>query len=168
MEGLSRRRFGQSLRWAQQAAVLGQHQRSLQHFKHSKDLSFLPFLFQHCLTSIPLTASTCVTITSRASIREQRDRPQERENPRLGGSEDADPDPGEHRPRAYLLFYQIQCDSRHQTHALLHAKPAETGETTRGMSRALNMRTSALKTGTKSGEGAHRHVTASLVLQHQG
>lgn len=67
--------------------------------------------------------------------------------------------------RAYLLFYQIQCDSRHQTNALLHAKPAETGETMKSINRALNMRTSAVKTRTKSGDEAHRHVTASLALQ---
>lgn len=28
----------------------------------------------------------------------------------------------------YLLFYQVQCDSGHQTHAFLHAKPAEKGK----------------------------------------
>lgn len=48
--------------------------------------------------------------------------------------------------RAYLLFYQIQCDSRHQTNTLLHAKPAETGENMRGMRGAPNTRTSAVNT----------------------
>lgn len=43
--------------------------------------------------------------------------------------------------KSYLLFYQIQCDSRHQTNTLLHAEPAEKGEDMRGMNGILNMRT---------------------------
>lgn len=43
-----------------------------------------------------------------------------------GQTEESAPHTQEATPsQLYLLFYQVQCDSRHQTHALLHAKPAE-------------------------------------------
>ena len=98
---------------------------------------------------VPLTPSPCVTIVSRASIREQRTDPHERGEPHtdVRTSEDTSRKRKTRTPRkptglkSYLLFYQIQCDSRHQTNTLLHAKPAEKGEDMRGMNGTLSVRT---------------------------
>lgn len=65
--------------------------------------------------------------------------------------------------RSYLLFYQIQCDSRHQTNTLLHAKPAETEENMRGMNGARNARTAAGKAQSKSGDKSHCFLSPAVL-----